>query len=170
LVPWTSASSVEPCLCGEKGISDLPRRHEDTKTPRKQNLSGTTGSLGRHEDVRPEINRVLLPGSTDRFDEPQATSAFRKKRTPTKTGKRQRMGLARLAVTSTRFAVAIPRDGCVAGCWQDDFRRRHSAKNPRTCPCSITITMPDQPIRPRTDSRSRPVRVTSLARSTASPK
>jgi hypothetical protein len=79
----------------------------------------------RHDDVRPEIKPVLLPGSIDRFDEPQAASVFRKKRTPTKTGKRQRMGLARLTVTSTRFAVAIHRDGCIAGCWQDDFRLRH---------------------------------------------
>jgi hypothetical protein len=38
----------------------------------------------RHADVRPEIKRVLLPGSIDRFDEPQAASVFRMKRTPTK--------------------------------------------------------------------------------------
>ncbi len=44
------------------------------------------------------------------------------------------MGLARLAVTSTRFAVAIHRERCVAGCWQDDFRLRHSAKDSEACP------------------------------------
>jgi hypothetical protein len=45
--------------------------HKGTKTPRKQNLSGTAGSLGRQDDVGPEIKRVILPGSIDRFDEPQ---------------------------------------------------------------------------------------------------
>jgi hypothetical protein len=49
---------------------------------------------------------------------------------PTKTGKRQRMRLARLAVTSTRFAVVIHRDGSVARCWYDDFRLRHTVKPP----------------------------------------
>jgi hypothetical protein len=58
--------------------------HKGTKTPRKQNLSGTAGSLGRQDDVRPEIKRVLLPGSIDRFDEPRPAAVFRKKRTPTK--------------------------------------------------------------------------------------
>jgi len=38
----------------------------------------------RQDDVRPEIKRVLLPGSVDRFDQPQATLVFRKKRTPAK--------------------------------------------------------------------------------------
>ena len=75
-----------------------------------------------------------LRRAIDRFDEPQAASVFQKKRTPTKTGKRQRMGMARIAVTSTGFAVAIHRDRCIAGCWQDEFRLRHSAKYPRTCP------------------------------------
>ncbi len=75
-----------------------------------------------------------LRRAIDRFDEPQAASVFRKKRTPTKTGKRQRTGVARLTVTSTRFAVPIHRERCIAGCWQDDFRLRHSAKDPRTCP------------------------------------
>jgi hypothetical protein len=70
----------------------------------------------------------------DRCDQPQAASVFRKKRTPTKTGKRQRMGLARLAVASTRFAVTIHRDGCVASAGKNDFWLRHSAKNSRTCP------------------------------------
>ena len=46
----------------------------------------------------------------------------------------QRIGLAQLAVTSTRFAVAIHRERWIAGCCQDDFRLRHSAKDPRTCP------------------------------------
>jgi hypothetical protein len=98
----------------------------------------------RHDDARPKhdfknmhtqsTKRVLLPGSIDRLDEPHAATVSRKKRisrkkrTPTKTGTRQRMGLTRIVATSTRLAVAIREGGCVAGCCQDDFRLRPSAK------------------------------------------
>jgi len=81
-----------------------------------------------------EIRGCSLLTAVPLCDQPQAATVFRKERTPTRTGKRQRMGLGRLAVTSTRFGVALHRDRCIAACWQDDFRLRHSAKNSRTCP------------------------------------
>jgi hypothetical protein len=108
--------------------------HKGTKTPRKQNLSGTAGSLGRQDDVLPEIKRVHLPGSIARFVEPRTASVFRKKRTPTKTRKRQRLSMARLALTSTRFCSRRSLRRMPPGCVQDDFRRGYSAENPSTCP------------------------------------
>jgi hypothetical protein len=106
--------------------------------------------------------RPTLQDSIDRFDEPQAASVFRKKRTPTKTGKRQRMGMARLVVTSTRLAMAVHRDGCPSGILAGRLQG--------TTFCPESEDMPTQSRPPQADgTRRRPPRAESRSGLPAGP-